>query len=373
MFKNITNISSVSSKINKFARAARSKTVLTAAAMATTVGLASKSFAVDITAVTTTTTTGSTGSASGVIGWVPTSAGETFTSSTAYNVTYAGQDQKLTSVSVGSSLYNVSPTIGTTTFQTQTGAGLQPLTSLWETGGGTGGASTPVPLNGPLVTSDAAAFSGNNFAVGSDNVFSSQPPVGNTSADEGDVVRIDVLFTGGLKANASSGFAVFDRGNSGGHDPFGIAAITAETGGVPTAYAGLVTTYDTAGSWGNTNLLGAAETDDILRSNVSAGSLHPANQVSQNIGGTLIPTDTLVAAGTTIYGYSLFSKSVTSATNLVTVSGLPTADDTTNGGLDPVATTGLLYTAAVPEPTSAALLVVGAAGFLARRPKRKTA
>jgi hypothetical protein len=371
MFKNINKISGVSSKIGNIARSIRSKTAIAAAVAGTTLGFASAGFAADITEVTTSLTTGTPTQTNHINGWTlgGTLNGEPFTSNTNYNVSYGSQDQRVTSVKVGSSVYNVSPTQGTTTFRTE--SGLPNVSSIWYVGGGTGGTSIPVPINGPDYTSNTAAFAANNFLLGADNVFSTAVPP-NNSNDRGNISRIDVLFPGGITASAATAFAVFDRGLQGAHDPFGIAAITAESGGVPTAYAGLVTTYDTAGSWGNTNLLPSNETEDVLRSS-NGGTMHPANQVVQNIGGVLIPTNTLVASGTTIYGYSLFSEAVTGSNNLVSYATLPQADDTVQGGLDPLATTNLLYTATVPEPTSAALLTVGAAGFLARRPKRKMA
>jgi hypothetical protein len=385
MFKNISNIS-VSSKLGNFARTARSKTVLAAAVATTGLGLSSISRGAlypTITAITTTMTTGTTTSVNGVVG-VGASYSQ-FQAPTDYTMNYAGDDQKITSVTAGGVTYTAGAVTATATADYNTAFGASDNNdNVWEVGtGGTG--SNVVNLKGPNLggTSSGAvdkALSGNNILVGADNVFSN---TGNPVGDNTDIVRIDEVFPTAITTSSTKAFAIYDRGPTTDHDAFQIAAITSinPITGAPTSYGPLVSFAD--GTWGTTNVV-SSQQEDILRMNNSSSSpvLHPADLTNQPIGGVLIPTTSLnVAAGTTIYGYSLFSPDVpsnaTSAQLLNTANSAiyPEANSTsTGGGLDPVGAIGVLYTqTAVPEPASASLMILAAGGYLARRPKRKPA
>jgi hypothetical protein len=250
--------------------------------------------------------------------------------------------------------------------------------TLWYAGTSTGTASgSTLHLSAPNFGNSStspitAAFDTNNLLVGSDNLFSN---TGNAVGNNTNVARLDILFTGGIKAAASSAFAIMDRGPTNDHDSFGIAAILAESNGVPTKYGPLETYKD--GTWGETALSVPYSNEMILRKNDStaSNSLQPSDSTGQSVGGVLIPTTSLgELAGTTIYGYSLFSGAVPStdtSAQLVAYASLPTANSTsTGGGLDALATVGVLYTTAVPEPTTVALASVATLGLLGRRPKK---
>jgi hypothetical protein len=98
----------------------------------------------------------------------------------------------------------------------------------------------------------------------------------------------------------------------------------------------------------------------------------------QTIGAVAIPiTDLGVQAGATVYGYSLFAPDVTDGgnpNNLLNWSNstfFPTnTNSITTGGIDPIAVSGVLY-AAIPEPTTASLMMVGAGALLTRRSKKR--
>jgi hypothetical protein len=290
-------------------------------------------------------------------------------------MSYQGKDDAITSLTAGGKTYQVMPSEGVVSDDAVTNSADNNLV-IWEEGTGTGANHSTVTLQGPAVTSFSQAFNSNNVLIGADNVFSN---TGNAVGNNTDVRRIDVLFTGGLNASSSTAFSVFDRGPTNDHDSFYIAAITGESGGVPTAYGPLIPVSD--GTWGTTSITPPGMTsEEILRKNLnSAGNpFQPSDSTDQTIGGVLIPTDGLgVPNGTKIYGYSLFSgdiPSTDSGSTLVNWQNLPEADSTSSGGgLDPVATLGNLYyqTSAVPEPTTGALLLMGVGGFIARRPKRK--
>jgi hypothetical protein len=184
------------------------------------------------------------------------------------------------------------------------------------------------------------------FSIGIDNVFQNATTTNNNNIERMDVV----MYSGGVAAtdNTKAGFVVFDRGTSGGHDPFYIAAIQSlDASGNPSAYYSAVSvTSANYGSnvGGNVNYL-------IMRKNPGdAGLLMMNNNNSQNRDGVLIRfSDLGVPNNATIYGYSLFGPdvNVSSAANLVNYASsanFPNTTDLSGGGLDPVAVTGLWVT-----------------------------
>jgi hypothetical protein len=377
MFSN-SKISGFSSKLASVAKFARSRTVLAAAIAATSLGMAASSYGAfsSVTSITTSSTTGTTSSVSPVAG-VGASYSIYNHSSYTYTMSYQGNDDAITSLTAGGQTYKVMPTAGVVSDVSANGSNNNLV--IWEAGTGTGVNHSTTTLQGPAVTSFASAFNSNNVLVGADNVFSN---MGNAVGNNTDVRRIDVLFSGGISASASSAFSVFDRGPTNDHDSFYIAAITAESGGKPSAYGSLIPVLD--GTWGTTSITPPGETEEqILRATInSSGSITssfaPSDETNQTVGGVLIPTDGLVANGVEIYGYSLFAGDSAiagdSGSQLVNAQNLPPADSTsTGGGLDPVATLGNLYyiSSPVPEPTTGVLALVGLTGMLGRRAKRK--
>jgi hypothetical protein len=374
MFIN-SKISGVSSKLASVAKFARSRTVLAAAIAATSLGMAASSFGAysTVTSITTSGTVGASTNVPGVAG-----AGASYSiynnSSYSYTMSYLGKDDAITSLTAGGQTYNVMPTAGTVSDDAVTNTTNNNLV-IWEVGTGTGANHSTVTLQGPAVSSFAQAFNSNNVLIGADNVFSN---MGNAVGNNTDVRRIDVLFTGGITASGNTAFSVLDRGASSDHDSFYIAAITAESGGVPTAYGPLVPFLD--GTWGTTSITPPGMTEEqILRKNLntSTNAFQPSDSTDQTVGGELIQTDSLEPAGTKIYGYSLFSGAINtsySGAELVNWQNLPAANsNSSGGGLDPVATLGNLYTLSspVPEPTTGILALLGLGGMIARRPKRK--
>ncbi len=372
-----SKISGISSKLASVAKLARTRTVLTAAVAVTSLGLGASSFGAisNITGFTSTMSSGPATTVSNVSGYGANNSYSPYKSSNTYTMHYLGNDQALTSVTAGGlGTYAVS---GAGVVTTRTGSTGANNTTVWYQGTGSGADHTTVTLDGPQVTTYAQAFSSNNLLLGADNVFSN---MGNAVGNNTNVDRIDILLTSGLKTSNNTAFSVLDRGLSNDHDAFGIAAITAEVGGVPTAYGPLHHFGD--GTWGSTALVSNTTQEDITRkaNAVNDGKgLHPSDSTAQSIGGVLIQTSSLgLPANTTIYGYSLFSGAVSqndTSAELVNFAALPAADSTsTGGGLDPVGTLGNVYTlSAVPEPTTGALAALAIGGLVARRPKRKLA
>ena len=188
-------------------------------------------------------------------------------------------------------------------------------------------------------------FSEHIFNLGIDNNFQNA-----TTTNNNNIERVDVIFPGGVSATdvTKAGFVVFDRGTSGTHDPFYIAAIkTLDGSGNPSAYYNAVSVV--AGNYGSN--VGGALNFLVLRENPGDGHLLMMNNTAnQNRDGVLARfTDLGVANNTRIYGYSLFGSDVlvTPATNMVNyanATNFPTGSDFTNGGIDQVAVTGLWVT-----------------------------
>lgn len=104
-------------------------------------------------------------------------------------------------------------------------------------------------------------FSEQIFNIGIDNDFQNSAATNNANIE-----RVDVIFPGGVLATdvTKAGFVVFDRGNSGTHDPFYIAAVkTLDGSGNPSAYYNAVSV--TAGEYGSD--VGGAVNFLVLREN----------------------------------------------------------------------------------------------------------
>jgi hypothetical protein len=376
MFSNITTISGISSKLGNFARSGRSRTVLAAAVAATGLAMGSISNAalsnITVTSlVTSTSSVTAPSTASNILGagsqYSPFQAPNTF------NVTYQGNDEKVVALTAGGKTYNATG-FATATVE-RNASNSNNNDTLWYAGTYSGKNINVQAVNyGTAPSPDDAALNTNNVLLGADNIFSN---TGNAVGNNTNVDRLDILFTG-FSASSSKAFAVLERGASNDHDSFGVAAILSENGGVPTSYGPLEEYHD--GTWGTSNLNVGYSNEIVLRKNISqtANPLQPSDSTGQSVGGVLIPTTDLgVATGTTIYGYSLFSAAVSptsTSAQLVAYQNLASANSTsTGGGLDPLATVGVLYTSAVPEPTSIGLLTLAAGGLMARRPKRKLA
>lgn len=221
-----------------------------------------------------------------------------------------------------------------------------------------------------------ALLLGNTFRGGSDNTFVN----GNGSrADEGNIERIDLVFSGGITATDALAFAVFDRGGNTNHDPFQIALITGWDSGTNN-----VTSYsDITGQgtqWGTSNPDGSFNYQIFRYNNTDDSSDSYDNQggSGQGMGGLVFGIDDFnVSAGTTIYGYSLFGYDVSTGgdtANLIdwnNATYFPTNTGGGSGGIDLAAINGVAFSV-VPEPSTWALgaIAVTILGAV-RRPRRE--
>ncbi len=229
-------------------------------------------------------------------------------------------------------------------------------------------------VSAPFIGDEQQAFNSNNINVGTDNLFGN---TGDGNGNNNNVERVDVVFGNGLIATNALAFAIFERGTTTGHDPFGIAAITAVDGsGRPTAYGPLVRfgSGSPYGQYGTTDLL-PSSTDWLVTRNAVTNQNAPATLPStvvsnQAMGGVTVAVvgttaaNTLgISAGTTIFGYSLFAGDITGTGGqlLTDPTTFPrnSASSTGAGGIDLIAYTGVAFneiTPVIPAPAPAITL-----------------
>ncbi|HEX2532145.1 MAG TPA: hypothetical protein VHK69_00340, partial [Chitinophagaceae bacterium] len=217
----------------------------------------------------------------------------------------------------------------------------------------TGVTPNQVNINAPYIASMNTVFIGNDdLRSGTDNLFGNQ---GDGNGNNNNIERLDVHIngTGGyLVGNASlEGFAVFERGGAGGHDPFVVSVITAlDASGNPSAYTAVKRMA--AADYGASNPVTNANYIVLRRDGGTGNLLASAGVSAQGIGGIFFRfADFGIAAGTRVYGYSLaggdFPVGGTGA-NLVNVTNatyFPTATNgAAEGGIDFAAITGVFRT-----------------------------
>jgi hypothetical protein len=266
--------------------------------------------------------------------------------------------------------YSQNSTAITAYVRRDTTAGNADNSSVWYTDGSPSGSSPGGSFGAPYASSYGSLLLGNNVLRGSDNTFAN-----GTDATSGDIERLDFYFgTGGMSAVTSNGFAVFDRGVVDQHDNVKIAVITGwdSVNNQPTSYGGNLINI-TSTDYGTVNPI--ADFDYNLFRYDNGDNLgtpywnSDTETGTQGIGGVVISlADLGIAAGTTIYGYSLMGYDVTTGgniNNLVdwnnTTYYSTTTDGTSGaGGIDLSAVNGVLYTRTAPEPSTYGALFVGA-------------
>lgn len=321
----------------------------------TMIGLQSASAQTPVTAVfthLTNATTSSTYTGTGATGNAASGfTGNTYTYEFGTVVSATNNDQILDSFTALSENFHYQTAAMNVIFRRANNASVTGLRkNLWyESTSATVNAGGTAQLYPDYDDSLERLFAKRLFNVGMDNIFQNA-----TTTNNNNIERLDVIIPNGVTAsdNTKAGFVVFDRGNSGSHDPFYIAAITSLDGsGNPSGYdAALSVTGANYGSnvGGNLNYL-------ILRRNPGdPGLLLMDNETTQNRDGVLVRfSDLGVANNTRIYGYSLFATDdvfspTSDMVNYANATWFPTTTDygTAGGGLDPLAVTGLWVTSA---------------------------
>ena len=217
--------------------------------------------------------------------------------------------------------------------------------------------ATGTGMLGTHASNYASLLLNNNVAGGSDNTFAN-----GTTVQDGNIERLDFVFTGGLTATAGLGFAVFERGAINVHDGFKIAVITGwdAVNNVPTAYG---TLKGQAGNWGSTNVVDPGFSYTLFRynqgDNITTATANTETG-TQGIGGVFFTlADLGITPGTKIYGYSLFGYDVTdggNSANLINYNNatyfpIATTNATGTGGIDLATINGIAFVA-IPEPST---------------------
>lgn len=202
------------------------------------------------------------------------------------------------------------------------------------------------------VNSIEAAMLSTTINRGIDNVFNNTEAGPGLQETRNNIKRIDYIIGGPGVTIAPAdvgniGFLILER--NGVPDEFGIAAITAvDPGtGLPTAYGPLVEVPITA--WGNSNT-GVEIVTSVLRRDNPLDLTPPLFRgshrvlsipLAQPVRGIFFPVSSLLDAPQNtqpVFGYSLFSGSVTAANVLTDFIGLPTSNGSSaGGGLDLIA------------------------------------
>lgn len=188
-------------------------------------------------------------------------------------------------------------------------------------------------------------FNNNIIHKGTDNLFQN---AGGTNLNN--IERLDWILSAGYATSQPGkiGYAVFERGLTGAHDAFCIAAITALDGsGNPSAYGPIVRVK--AADYGDVT----SNFDfNVLKAPYPSNLIFNTN-ITQLIGGCYISLSSLgIAANQTVYGYSLFADDLPlSATpaNLVDYTNstyFPT-NTGNEGGIDLAAITGIFIESSI--------------------------
>lgn len=195
-----------------------------------------------------------------------------------------------------------------------------------------------------------------HFNSGTDNIFANDP-INNADGNVNNIERVDVLFNDGYQPGniGKTGFAVFERGEEGEHDPFCVALVlSVDADGNPASYSKIIRVN--AANYGSTNPQGNMDFVISRRDVDSVSKLKMSRALSQGIGGVYFRfADFNVAQGTTVYGYSLLPDDFAGtqpahAVDYKNTTYFPrtTNNETGTGGLDPISITGAVIDITTP-------------------------
>jgi hypothetical protein len=314
-----------------------------------------------VTAITTSTVTTTSSSVT-----IAGSGSGAYPSGTNYTLNYAAKTEAITggSTSIGSTFSTAGAIPLTFVLNRNTGNGTTTSSEIvWSKETSRSGNTRDLLSIAP--TTEQAVLAGNNINLGTDNLFTN---TGDGNGNNNNVERVDFINTTGFLASDNLVFPVFERGNTGVHDAFKIAAITAvDISGTPTAYGALKTVSST--DYGDASTGFASVVQRKLSSASASAALNPSADTpnSQVLGGVVIGSaaDLGISSGTKIFGFSLFGDDVANNADLVNFNSFSTT--TTTGGIDLVSANigAVTLTPITPVPFefSPTLGVVSVGGF----------
>lgn len=289
-----------------------------------------------ITAYTIVNNTTVTTSSNSNLGW---NAAAPYPTSTTYTHFYgqtnsggAGLEREVTGFAIGAVSYSRMPSAGGLPFESvivnrHPTSGGDTINALYEYTASSGNNLYYAPSYISTMEGVINSFICNR---GSDNTFSNSPTT------QANIERIDLIKTGGILCinPTRQGFLINERS---GNDNFKVTAITGLTGSNTVSTLGTLLSVTTA-NWGS---VGPAIISRVMsrRTGTDANLRAKQDIGSQTISGVFISFSSLgIAAGTTIYGISLFPADVTAGMDLTGLTNVPSNTDAgANGGLDMMA------------------------------------
>lgn len=183
---------------------------------------------------------------------------------------------------------------------------------LWMEGDSVVGPGKKINMRPIYEESMEVAFSAGFYNWGTDNMFDNAVAGTNNN----NIERFDVIIPSGYTIinKDQEGFALYERGKNGTHDPLKVAGISGLDGtGDPDAYKALPLSVATA-DWGD--IPGSAINHVVLRKEPGVHANLVATGIkTQDRGGIFIPFASLgFANGDKVYGYSLMAPDVNPAT-----------------------------------------------------------
>jgi hypothetical protein len=182
----------------------------------------------------------------------------------------------------------------------------------------------------PPVTTDQIAR--NDLYQVVDNVF-----VNDRSTNSTNIERVDFVLPTPAVARSDRSVVVMERGATGGHDAFAIAAILeVDSTGAPSRYGSLL---KIPANWANgVQYTLSTGNGEVFYRDVPGGTLTASAPISgQVIAGLMIPLTDLTALGNAVYGYSLFGNDVATNATLTRPDLFSRTTSSGNGGIDLVA------------------------------------
>jgi len=301
---------------------------------------------VPVTSVTTGYTTDATGTTYTDSGFV-TMSGHRYTYTYGSYSGTSNNDEYLTALSAGGVNYNFLPiTSLAVKVRRVDNPVVQGIREL-KFDEGTVNDTTSITIDGSYDDNMEHFFQANtNFNSGTDNIFTNQ---GDGNGNNNNIERLDIVIPHGMTApdNSKIGLAIFERGNTGQHDPVKVAAILGvDASGNPTSYSTIISI--TSATYGSSDPVAAKNYVIERRDMTGTSHLLASTSLSQAIGGVFIRySDFGIPNGTTIYGYSLIpndfkGSSSADILNYTDSTLYPTNTSATDGGIDLVSFTGTL-------------------------------
>ncbi len=233
--------------------------------------------------------------------------------------------------------------------------------SYWYERTGVGGGT--ITHDGPLPANAYSDFmSSNSIHYGTDNTFTN----GTLRDDEGNIERLDYVFSSGFTFDQDSAIAIFERGAASGHDGFRVALVgSIDMMGNPLTIVG--SEFVQGNNWSSDvsgsidySIFRSSPHDSTATSDVYAAQAGGG----QVVGGMVMRLgDFGLTSAQTIYGYMVYADDYGYDDGNAPTD--PTEDTSQGSGIDLVSVNGVVFR--VPEPSVTMLVMFSCMSLLQRR------